>query len=593
MSRLDLLKEPLTRAIERVVRSFDQALERQLGDARARIAEAGETLKSELPSALLADPALASLVEPQAATTDTLLDAAARIDAAASQGEVLVALLAGARGIASRSAFLVAHEDHLALWAGDGFDDDGALSGKRVAYGDEPWQRLRGAAGAVRLNAAACAAAAADLGVAAASEAVCVPFLLRARLGGFLYADRRAADPDLDRAALCLLTHLTALSLETLAIRGDGLSPALRDDENDAHDALALFAASAEAPPQPAAGRAVVDREDVSHDAAEIDTTDFDAADVDVADFDAADFDEVALEDADPSPVGIGESTVAVAAVEDSPRTEPRDLDAIAHIAASAEAEAAPTSVRPLPEETDDLFGEDTVTEQIQVDVSFPQIGREEEPADAVEDGDTLELEPIDPAMISRDDDGDATVDTGVDTGAFELDDERFAESAGQQTVRFEVDREAPAAADATAFSEDPTIMSQRSAVYRPPSEPAAAPAAGEGEARKSTEVMPPSDLSGPGTAFSAGGTAGDAALREEARRLARLLVSEIKLYNEDQLEEGRREGNIYGRLKEDVDRSRKMYHERIDPRLGDADRYFYQELVDRLAGGNTDLLGM
>ena len=37
----------------------------------------------------------------------------------------------------------------------------------------------------------------------------------------------------------------------------------------------------------------------------------------------------------------------------------------------------------------------------------------------------------------------------------------------------------------------------------------------------------------------------GENALHEEARRLARLLVSEIKLYNEEQVEEGRRHRDL------------------------------------------------
>src|SRR5262249_46591031 len=49
---------------------------------------------------------------------------------------------------------------------------------------------------------------------------------------------------------------------------------------------------------------------------------------------------------------------------------------------------------------------------------------------------------------------------------------------------------------------------------------------------------------------------------REEARRFARLLVSEIKLYNERAVLEGREGGNLYQRLKEDIDRSRQMYDE-------------------------------
>ena len=53
-----------------------------------------------------------------------------------------------------------------------------------------------------------------------------------------------------------------------------------------------------------------------------------------------------------------------------------------------------------------------------------------------------------------------------------------------------------------------------------------------------------------------------------DARRFARLLVSEIKLYNEQKVAEGRRGGDLYDRLKEeDIDRSRQMYEKPGDSR--------------------------
>ncbi|MEM7582629.1 MAG: hypothetical protein AAF560_04565 [Acidobacteriota bacterium] len=169
--------------------------------------------------------------------------------------------------------------------------------------------------------------------------------------------------------------------------------------------------------------------------------------------------------------------------------------------------------------------------------------------------------------------------------------------------------------------SEDPTIMTSRSnLIPEPPpaEEPTASPMAGgyvppapsevtpppstgfaapppKPDSTGSTQVVPPTDIQGPGSAFGAAGGIpdGEAALHEEARRLARLLVSEIKLYNEEIIEEGRRAGNIYERLKDDIDRSRQMYEERIDPRLKDSGNdYFHQELVQRLAGGDKQLLG-
>jgi hypothetical protein len=80
---------------------------------------------------------------------------------------------------------------------------------------------------------------------------------------------------------------------------------------------------------------------------------------------------------------------------------------------------------------------------------------------------------------------------------------------------------------------------------------------------------------------------------QEEARRFARLLVSEIKLYNERAVLEGRESGNLYERLREDIDRSRQMYDERIPEDVRGSTNFFYDELVRILADGNSEALGL
>ena len=80
---------------------------------------------------------------------------------------------------------------------------------------------------------------------------------------------------------------------------------------------------------------------------------------------------------------------------------------------------------------------------------------------------------------------------------------------------------------------------------------------------------------------------------REEARRFAKLLVSEIKLYNERAVIEGREKGNIYQRLKEDIDRSRQMYDERIPQDVRASSNFFVEELVRILADGRSEALGI
>lgn len=80
--------------------------------------------------------------------------------------------------------------------------------------------------------------------------------------------------------------------------------------------------------------------------------------------------------------------------------------------------------------------------------------------------------------------------------------------------------------------------------------------------------------------------------LHNDARRFARLLVSEIKLYNEPKVKEGRSRNDIYDRLREDIDRSRQMYDKRVAPPVAARHDYFHQELVNTLAEGDSAKLG-
>jgi hypothetical protein len=80
--------------------------------------------------------------------------------------------------------------------------------------------------------------------------------------------------------------------------------------------------------------------------------------------------------------------------------------------------------------------------------------------------------------------------------------------------------------------------------------------------------------------------------MHNDARRFARLLVSEIKLYNEQKVKDGRLEGDLYERLREDIDRSRQMYDKRVAPPVAARYDYFHQELVNTLAEGDPAKLG-
>lgn len=114
----------------------------------------------------------------------------------------------------------------------------------------------------------------------------------------------------------------------------------------------------------------------------------------------------------------------------------------------------------------------------------------------------------------------------------------------------------------------------------------------GRSPAGGSIEVAPPPDLEGPGWAFRDRQASADESRREEARRLARLLVTEIKLYNEEQVEEGLERGNLYATLQEEIDRSRRIFEERIPEDVRAEADYFRDELVRILADGDSSALG-
>lgn len=146
--------------------------------------------------------------------------------------------------------------------------------------------------------------------------------------------------------------------------------------------------------------------------------------------------------------------------------------------------------------------------------------------------------------------------------------------------------REMMAASAAAALHAPPVVPEPA-----PVPAPAAVPAAGGGEERASTQYVPPAGIAG-GRAFATPQSE-EAKKHDEARRFARLLVSEIKLYNEAKVEQGRKNRDLYERLKDDIDRSRQMYDERIAEEVRKSSNYFYDELVRILADGNADALGL
>jgi hypothetical protein len=77
-----------------------------------------------------------------------------------------------------------------------------------------------------------------------------------------------------------------------------------------------------------------------------------------------------------------------------------------------------------------------------------------------------------------------------------------------------------------------------------------------------------------------------------KAQRFARLLVDEIKLYNQAKVAEGRKNKDLYDRLKEAIEKSRGTYQKRYGNTVAASSNYFQNEIIRSLAEDDISILG-
>lgn len=78
----------------------------------------------------------------------------------------------------------------------------------------------------------------------------------------------------------------------------------------------------------------------------------------------------------------------------------------------------------------------------------------------------------------------------------------------------------------------------------------------------------------------------------KKARRFAKLLVDEIKLYNQSKVTEGKQNHDLYDRLREDIEKSRAAYDKKFSGTPASSANYFTQELIRVLADNDVTLMG-
>ncbi|MEZ5312857.1 MAG: hypothetical protein R2862_03970 [Thermoanaerobaculia bacterium] len=512
-------------------------------------------------------------------------------DGATSQREILEALLEGTRGAADRAAIWLTRDGVLTGWGSVGFGDDGAsdpIAGTEISAEASPGlARLIQGRGSIRLSSSDAAQLASELETSTPHSAALVPIVLRDRLAAALYVDRAVSDVELDLAQVLAQSAAHRLELQALSVRSYTPTLVLEEEAPAGSAGLPLWD-PLEVGDEIAAGPAI---ETAPAAVAPVETEEaasaevwFEPEPVIASELESATgFEQEAETLAEPMPIRLDLAAAEEGEVVEAPADSLESTASSAEIA--WELEEAESTVLMEPDRP--LVEDAAATGEIPL--SRP---REEESA-SVEPPEESTA-PFSAPLVSPQATQAIRVG-GIATHEFPAPtrDDLAEEIAEDATVLI------PRATVATPTPPAPTVAPPPPPVVEPPvstesvdDEPTLSRAGGA----KTTEFVPPPDLQGPGWAFTASRAArstGENALHEEARRLARLLVSEIKLYNEEQVDEGRRNRDIYHRLKEDIDRSRQIYEERIHESVRGTTDYFQQELVRSLAGGDARALGI
>jgi hypothetical protein len=490
------------------------------------------------------------------------------IEGARTQVDVLTRFLTEAQVHSSRAALLVLRNDRLTGWKALGFDASGGrddvVKGLDLAAGDDPFVSacLKAEKPMLALPPAEDSPLRRALGGQAPARTLLVPMVIRDRLAGLLCADELPGeDGRLNEAALEVLTFVTGLSVDLLAARKKIPSPALtpRGEEiavfqpavpEPAAPAFELdpFAGAAAAPPTPAPMPAP-------------------APPVSAASFGAPERPPIStglppvseqgrtlFEQTDPSarrPKKITDAGEALRALEESAAAKkPASISGLDMISSGARS-AASLGVTPIPRPATPPM----------TPIPAPRPTPPPVPETAPE------------APPSR---GDLTL-------AF---DQIKASMAAPEPPALSVTPH-PAAPLPTP----PPVPAPPMPPVAAPAPPPAAPAGGlDGGGPTAAPLAPPPGFV-PRARALRGGDDPQRAI-DDARRIARLLVSEIKLYNERKVAEGRAAGDLYERLRDDIERSRQVYAERTPEHVRASADFFHEELVRILAEGRPEALG-
>jgi len=149
---------------------------------------------------------------------------------------------------------------------------------------------------------------------------------------------------------------------------------------------------------------------------------------------------------------------------------------------------------------------------------------------------------------------------------------------------------EAPPVQTVTSYSDPFAGHAPKHAAPQAPAAPATAEAAAEVVSAPS--AMSAAAAAAPATDAFTQMSPEAADVHRKAQRFARLLMDEIKLYNQAKVAEGRKHKDLYDRLKEDIEKSRSTYQKRYGNTVAANADYLTNELIRSLAEDDVSLMG-
>jgi O-methyltransferase involved in polyketide biosynthesis len=76
----------------------------------------------------------------------------------------------------------------------------------------------------------------------------------------------------------------------------------------------------------------------------------------------------------------------------------------------------------------------------------------------------------------------------------------------------------------------------------------------------------------------------------ERAKRMARLIIRDIVLYNKDKIAEAIKNDSLFDALEKELEEGRKYYEKNVDPAVASQTNYFDEAVVDILVKGQGDV---